>query len=285
VRGTPDAMLLAEIGCDREQSVRTKAQQMAGDDKNFPRKMTRQEAGAAGGRGKKKAVDIINSFARDDGTRASYLVRRLKRDRPDIAEALARGEDRSASSVSRRRASRKLLAASNLSHSFSTWGELEATYHFVKYVRPDLAEAPFVQASEERQRCAERVMGAAEHTTLDRILANGGDRKSQQAKSECNLHSDLTRDERAKHDGISKRTQAKLDALARRFPALHEEVKAGRMSCHAAAGGRWRRKPPFPQQAPGMARSHPRHSVDEAAFIFTSFLANPTRVESSSHEG
>src|SRR6516162_8950011 len=33
-----------------------------------------------------------------------------------------------------------------------------------------------------------------------------------------------------------------------------------------------------------MARSHPWQSIDEAEFIFTSCLANPTRVESPSHE-
>jgi hypothetical protein len=37
-----------------------------------------------------RSVDNIN--ARPTGTSADYLVRRLKRDRPDIAEALARGE-------------------------------------------------------------------------------------------------------------------------------------------------------------------------------------------------
>jgi hypothetical protein len=38
-------------------------------------------------------------------------------------------------------------------------------------------------------------------------------------------------------NGVSKRTQEKLDALARRLLELHEKVKAGEMSCHAAAVG------------------------------------------------
>jgi hypothetical protein len=61
-------------------------------DPDVPPSLTHAEAGAKGGRGK-KASDNITSFR---GTSADYLVRRLKRDRPDIADALARGEYRSA---------------------------------------------------------------------------------------------------------------------------------------------------------------------------------------------
>jgi hypothetical protein len=50
--------------------------------------LTRAEAGAKGGRGKKAGNDV-NSFK---GNSAAYLVARLKRDHPGIAEALARGE-------------------------------------------------------------------------------------------------------------------------------------------------------------------------------------------------
>jgi len=64
---------------------------------------TAAEAGAMGGRGKKgadnicsfggnKAVDNVKSFGGNDAT---YLVRRLKRDHPDIAAQLARGARRS----------------------------------------------------------------------------------------------------------------------------------------------------------------------------------------------
>lgn len=50
---------------------------------------TRAEAGAKGGRGN-KAGDNVTSFER--GNSADYLAARIKRDRPDIAEAVERAE-------------------------------------------------------------------------------------------------------------------------------------------------------------------------------------------------
>jgi hypothetical protein len=41
--------------------------------------------------------------------------------------------------------------------------------------------------------------------------------------------------ERAEQNGISRRTQIKLDRLARERPDLHERVKAGELSAHRAA--------------------------------------------------
>jgi hypothetical protein len=99
-----------------------------------------------------------------------------------------------------------------------------ATYHFVKYVRPDLAEAPFVQAR------AARIAAAALGTTGE-VLPSDGSVHPGNASQFANH----TQERRSLMNGVSKRTQEKLDALARRFPALHEKVKAGRMSCHAAA--------------------------------------------------
>ena len=53
--------------------------------------MTRKQAGQQGGRGHKKAVVQNNSF-RGGSTNAPYLTRRIKRDRPDIAERMIAGE-------------------------------------------------------------------------------------------------------------------------------------------------------------------------------------------------
>lgn len=50
-----------------------------------------REGGKKGGRGHKNPVDNIKGVSKG-GTGAIYLVRRLKRDAPDIAKALARGE-------------------------------------------------------------------------------------------------------------------------------------------------------------------------------------------------
>jgi len=54
-----------------------------------PAAMSHQEAGHLGGRGN-KAVRITNSFDRSDT--APYTIRRLKRDRPELAEQVIRGE-------------------------------------------------------------------------------------------------------------------------------------------------------------------------------------------------
>lgn len=53
-------------------------------------------------------------------------------------------------------------------------------------------------------------------------------------KEACNLHTS-SQEERAQQAGISRRTQIKLDRLARERPDLLEEVKAGRLSAHGAA--------------------------------------------------
>jgi hypothetical protein len=82
-----DAYLQAEVGLTHQQLTKRLAQDLAADP-NVPPLDTHAEAGAKGGRGN-KADSNTTSFI-DRG--ASYLVRRLKRDYPEIAEALARGE-------------------------------------------------------------------------------------------------------------------------------------------------------------------------------------------------
>lgn len=68
-------------------TIAERAQALAADDAVTP-SMTHTEAGALGGRGQKAHYDIT-SFS---GTGQTSLVKRLKRDAPVIAEALARGE-------------------------------------------------------------------------------------------------------------------------------------------------------------------------------------------------
>lgn len=53
-------------------------------------------------------------------------------------------------------------------------------------------------------------------------------------KEVCNLHTSSQK-ERAQQARIGRRTQIKLDRLARERPDLLEEVKAGRLSTHGAA--------------------------------------------------
>ena len=56
-----------------------------------PEVMTREDAGKKGGRGN-KAVDNVKSFKAKGGNSESYTVRRLKRDRPELAEKVIEGE-------------------------------------------------------------------------------------------------------------------------------------------------------------------------------------------------
>ena len=95
----PEELRLAarwlEINCPEEAigypDVKNKAQQMAADETVKPL----VEAVHAGpGRGKTSANST--GLSGRGSTHASYLVRRLKRDAPDIAEALGRGEYKSA---------------------------------------------------------------------------------------------------------------------------------------------------------------------------------------------
>jgi hypothetical protein len=71
-------------------------------------------------------------------------------------------------------------------------------------------------------------MAAAQATTADVVPMKQGQRTDI-----GNLPKSQGR--RAEAAGISERTQRNLDALARRAPALLDEVRAGRLSAHAAA--------------------------------------------------
>lgn len=75
----------------------------------------------------------------------------------------------------------------------------------------------------------EQVQEAAQRTT-GQVLPSDGSVHPANASQFANH----TQSQRAKANGVSKRTQEKLDRLAREFPELHEQVKAGIKSCHAA---------------------------------------------------
>ena len=62
----------------------------------------------------------------------------------------------------------------------------------------------------------------------------GGDRKSDEYKSKCNLHNDNQSD-RAKENNVSRRTQIKLDRLAKDRPDLLERVCSGELKVNTAA--------------------------------------------------
>jgi hypothetical protein len=88
---TRDAYLQAEIGVTQKELRRRLAQDLAAD----PRVTALAPEKTAGpGRGKKTGANSTG-FSKGS-THAAYLVRRLKRDFSEIAEALARGEFKSA---------------------------------------------------------------------------------------------------------------------------------------------------------------------------------------------
>jgi hypothetical protein len=93
--------------------------------------------------------------------------------------------------------------------------------------RPDIIERMKVD-----QQTRERVRLAAEATTGE-TLPRGGDKKSEEWKSIGKLPIDR-QPARAASNGISERSQRKLDRLARDFPEQHERVKAGEVSVNRA---------------------------------------------------
>ncbi len=71
-------------------------------------------------------------------------------------------------------------------------------------------------------------MAAAQATTGEVVPVKAGQRTDLDNLSR-------SQSERAAAAGVGIVTQKKLDALARRAPALLDEVRAGRLSAHAAA--------------------------------------------------
>jgi hypothetical protein len=71
--------------------------------------------------------------------------------------------------------------------------------------------------------------------------------------------------DRASKFGIGTRTQEKLDRLARDFPLLHERVKSGELSVHAAAVQAGIVKPTLtvPRDVPGLVAALCRFFTDD----------------------
>lgn len=78
-----------------------------------------------------------------------------------------------------------------------------------------------------------RVLGAAERTTGDVLPADGYKAPDNHGFAICEPVKE-SQAERAKANGVSKRTQEKLDALARQDSAQLERIKEGKVSVHRA---------------------------------------------------
>lgn len=193
-----------------------------------------------------EVTEILNDFRRlnNEDARAAFADKwvRLASDRleytwPVLYELLRIIRDRKLYEVAERMEDRQARGSFEeyleqvVRQPFEVWEKLEQTYHFVTTTRPDLAGAPFKVACGARQKA----MNAAGVTTGE-VQPRGGDRKSEERKSKCKLHNDIpSANERASSNNISRRTQIKLDRLARDFPQLHEKVKLGKLSINAAA--------------------------------------------------
>jgi hypothetical protein len=78
-----------------------------------------------------------------------------------------------------------------------------------------------------------RIEAAAGATTGEVLAAVGFVAERQKGRQ---IRDPRSQAARAKENGVSTYTQRKLDALARKRPDLLDEVRAGRLSAHAAAG-------------------------------------------------
>jgi hypothetical protein len=93
-------------------------------------------------------------------------------------------------------------------------------------LRAQGVQGPVTQ--QQAMTAGERVEAAAEATTGEVLPAHRPAEESRKIAG-------LSQPARAEAAGISERTQRKLDRLARERPDLLAEVKAGRLSAHAAA--------------------------------------------------
>lgn len=80
----------------------------------------------------------------------------------------------------------------------------------------------------------ERTAAAARATTGEVLPADGSVNQHTLAEGRQIAYPPPSQSSRAARSGVSPRQQRKLDALARRAPALLEEVRQGKKSCHRA---------------------------------------------------
>lgn len=88
---------------------------------------------------------------------------------------------------------------------------------------------PVTEEQAHAAASAARVLAAAKATTGEVLPADGTVHPGNASQ-----FASLSQAGRAKENGVSKRTQEKLDALARKAPEKLEEVQAGKKSTHRA---------------------------------------------------
>ena len=115
------------------------------------------------------------------------------------------------------------------SRPFADFIALEKTYNFAAQFAPDL-----LQQSLEQADTARHVYEASAEVKRGAPVGNQNAAKDKENKPEiCRIES--AQSARAESNGISDRTQRKLDRLAKDRPDLLERVQAGGLSVHRAA--------------------------------------------------
>jgi hypothetical protein len=148
---------------------------------------------------------------------------------------------------------------------FETWAELERTYHFIAENAPELLKTTFDQAKQFT-----RGQIAAQQTTREDVPEKQGER------TDIGKFPKLSQLKRGEANGITGRTQKKIDRLARDFPEYHAKVRAGELSVHGAcvAAGIAQRTISIPDNPQDASRAIVRHFQGEALLTLIREQAN-----------
>jgi hypothetical protein len=140
----------------------------------------------------------------------------------------------------------------------------------------ELLKAELGLSKDEAKR--KKVVQQAAINTTGEVLPRGNPTGTNQhgTKKEIGNFPVSTQPVRASQNGVTNRTQRKLDRLARDFPSLHEEVKSGQSSVHGAyiQAGLAKRTVPLPVEPQDAARTILRHFQDEPLLELIRVLAN-----------
>jgi hypothetical protein len=130
-----------------------------------------------------------------------------------------------------------------------------------------------------------RVIDARERSRLAAVNTTGKEKlpvgnptgaNQHQAKEEFGKFPNSSQSERGRKNGITDRTQGKIDRLARDFPEYHAKVRAGELSVHGAciAAGIAQRTVPLPLDPRDASRTIVRHFQGDALLTLIRELTN-----------
>jgi hypothetical protein len=153
-----------------------------------------------------------------------------------------------------------------LRQPFARWAELEATYHFVTALCPELLEVPLEDANRAR------VVAQAKELEGDPLSPNGGDRRSERV-SVLQCKTETQEEWGNSSDYLTRR-------LARDRPDLIDRMKAGEFrSVRAAAleAGIVKPSVSFPRDVHAAARALARHFTGDELKTIVELLVDMER--------